>query len=243
MKLLSNAILATDLDNTLVGHKEKLEQLWSYFNTHNIKISLIYSTGRHFSSAMELIEEHQLPKPNILICDVGGSIYIGPNFEEDDLWRIVTSADWNPELILNVTNKYEEFKRQPLPNDYRLSFTVPNDPGYVKEVEEMLRLYFIAFHLKYSSNKDVDILPSHTNKGEALKYVLERYAPKHLRILIAGDSGNDVEMFTLGLPSVIVGNCQKELLPYSILPNVYLATESFAAGIQEGWDYFYQSTY
>ncbi|WP_158583004.1 HAD-IIB family hydrolase [Lysinibacillus yapensis] len=243
MKLLGNEILATDLDNTLVGHNEKLEQLWTYFQSQNIDISLIYITGRHFSSAMDLIEQQNLPKPNILVCDVGATIYIGPDLKEDDQWRIITSADWNPDLILRVTNQYEAFERQPLPNDYRLSFTVLNNPGCVKEVEETLNLYSLAFHLIYSSNKDVDILPSHTNKGAALKYVLEKYAPENPNILIAGDSGNDVDMMKLGLPSVIVGNSQNELRRYSYLPNVYLANESFASGIQEGWSYFYQSTY
>ena len=243
MRLLGNAILATDLDNTLVGHKEKLNQLWYYFKTQKIPISLIYITGRHYDSAMKLIKEHQLPRPSILICDVGASIYIGPTLEEDEQWRLITSADWNPELILNVTKQYKSLKRQPLPNDYRLSFTIENDPGYVKEIEEMLKLYCLAFYLMYSSNKDVDILPSHTNKGEALKYVLQKYAPDQFRILVAGDSGNDIDMLRLGLPAVIVGNCQNEIKRYRYLPNVYFAKDSFASGIQEGWDYFYQSAY
>ncbi|MDI7740498.1 HAD-IIB family hydrolase [Lysinibacillus fusiformis] len=243
MKLLSNEILATDLDNTLVGHKEKLDQLWYYFKSQKIPISLIYITGRHYSSAMKLIEEHNLPKPNILICDVGATIYIGENLEEDDQWRLITSADWNPDLILSVIKQYSGLKRQQLPNNYRLSFTIEDDPGYVKEVEEMLRLYCLAFYLMYSSNKDVDILPSHTNKGEALKYALQKYAPEQFRILVAGDSGNDVDMLRLGLPAVIVGNCQNEIKRYRYLPNVYFAKDSFASGIQEGWNYFYQSAY
>ncbi|HWK24194.1 MAG TPA: HAD-IIB family hydrolase [Ureibacillus sp.] len=243
MRLLGNAILATDLDNTLVGHKEKLEQLWSYFEMQNIPISLIYITGRHYSSAMKLIEDHELPKPDILICDVGATIYVGPNLEEDEQWRIITSADWNPDLILSVTKKYENLIRQPLPNEYRLSFTIQDNPGYVKEIEETLKLYCIAFYLMYSSNNDVDILPSHTNKGEALKYVLQKYAPNYFRILVAGDSGNDVDMLRLGLPSVIVGNCQDEIKRYKFLPNVYWADSSYASGIQEGWSYFYQTMY
>ncbi|HWL13153.1 MAG TPA: HAD-IIB family hydrolase [Ureibacillus sp.] len=243
MKLLGNEILATDLDNTLVGHKEKLNDLWYYFKTQKIPISLVYITGRHYASAMKLIEEHQLPKPKILICDVGASIYIGPDLEEDDQWRMITSADWNPDLILSVTKQYSKLERQPLPNDYRLSFKIHDDPGYVKEVEEMLRLYCFAFYLMYSSNKDVDILPSHTNKGEALKYVLKKYAPDRFRILVAGDSGNDIDMLRLGLPAVIVGNCQNEMKRYSYLPNVYFAKDEFASGIQEGWSYYYQSTF
>jgi sucrose-6F-phosphate phosphohydrolase len=243
MKLLGNEILATDLDNTLVGHNEKLERLWSYFKEQGIDISLVYITGRHFDSAMDLIAQHRLPKPDILVCDVGATVYMGPDLKEDDQWRIITSADWNPELILRVTNQYEPFERQSLPNDYRLSFTVLDNPSCVNEVEELLKLYSLNFHLIYSSNKDVDILPSHVNKGAALKYILEKYAPEHPNILIAGDSGNDVDMMKLGLPSVIVGNCQDELKRFSYLPNVYLASESFASGIQEGWSYFYQSAY
>ncbi len=239
MKLLGNEILATDLDNTLVGHPGKLEHLWSYFEVKNIDISLVYITGRHFDSAMELIEEHHLPKPNILICDVGATIYLGPDFLPDEQWQIMTSADWKPDIVLDIMERFKEVKRQPLPNDYRLSYIVKDKPDYVREIEEALREYHLAFHLIYSSNKDMDILPSHTNKGTALQYVLENYAPKDPKILVAGDSGNDLDMMRLGLPSVMVGNSQQELKQHSHLPNVYVANGSYALGIQEGWHYFY----
>ena len=91
----------------------------------------------------------------------------------------------------------------------------------------------------YSSGKDLDILPQNSGKGNALSFVLKKYYAKESRILIAGDSGNDLEMLSLGYPSVIVGNAEKELQSLKNTPLLYKAKGCYAAGIKEGWEFFY----
>ena len=72
-------ILATDLDGTLIPLSEDprntadLSLLAAQLTRHDV--TLIYITGRHFALAAVAIEEHRLPQPDWLICDVGTSIF------------------------------------------------------------------------------------------------------------------------------------------------------------------------
>ena len=72
-------ILASDLDGTLIpleGEPENqadLQRLAEQLDRHGV--TLVYSTGRHFASAAQAIDQFQLPQPDWLICDVGTSIF------------------------------------------------------------------------------------------------------------------------------------------------------------------------
>lgn len=232
-------MLATDLDGTFVGDKQALQGLLQHYQDTSLDIALVYITGRHFDSASDLIASEGLPKPDILITDVGTAIYSTEKLEEDRAWKDRMQTDWYPEDIIAITNQFPTLKRQPLPNDRRISFIIDNDEQLVQRLEMTLLDANTLHKLIYSSNRDLDILPAHSGKGEALSYVLQQYAKDDVQILIAGDSGNDIEMLSLGYPSVIVGNAQAELLQIDTHPQLYRATKGYAGGIHEAWLHFY----
>ncbi|MER2009014.1 MAG: HAD family hydrolase, partial [Psychrobacillus sp.] len=64
-------MLATDLDGTLVGDEKHLKELLTYYEGLEKKVTLVYVTGRHRQSAIELMKEANIPVPSILISDVG----------------------------------------------------------------------------------------------------------------------------------------------------------------------------
>ncbi|MFS0574619.1 HAD-IIB family hydrolase [Sporosarcina sp. 179-K 3D1 HS] len=234
-------MLATDLDGTLVGDEEALRSLLKYYEEQPYDVSFIYVTGRHLSSALLLIEEEGLPVPDILISDVGASIYVGKHFNEDAEWAKRMQANWDPVEIAGIVARFPELKRQLLPNEKRVSYTMENgDERTVYQVEEALIQEKLPHKLIVSSNRDVDILPMKSGKGEALQYVIDTYANDNVQVLIAGDSGNDLDMLSLDYPSVIVGNAQEELAILQPDPLLYRATSHCAGGIQEAWMHFYE---
>ena len=233
-------MLATDLDGTFVGDKQALQGLLNYYQEASLDVALVYITGRHFDSASDLIASEGLPKPDILVTDVGTAIYSTEKLEEDQAWKEQMQTNWYPEDIIAITNHFPTLKRQPLPDNRRISFTIDNDEKQVQRLETELLDAHIPHKLIYSSNRDIDILPSSSGKGEALSFVLQQYAKDDVQILIAGDSGNDIEMLSLGYPSVIVGNAQAELLQIDTHPQLYRAKKGYAGGIHEAWLHFYQ---
>ncbi|MCM3709592.1 HAD-IIB family hydrolase [Sporosarcina luteola] len=231
-------LLATDLDGTFVGDEEALGRLLEYFNSAPHEVALVYVTGRHFSSAQSLIAEEGLPIPNLLITDVGTSIYHADGLEDIN-WKRHMQEDWQPELIAEIAVTFPSLKRQELPDDRRVSFTVSDDVGAVDEFRKALDAQAIPHTFIFSSNRDIDVLPSRAGKGNALEYVLGKYARDDVKLLIAGDSGNDRDMLSLGHPSVIVGNAQPELLEMEPCENLFRANENCAGGIHEAWLHFY----
>ncbi|MCM3744481.1 HAD family hydrolase [Sporosarcina luteola] len=231
-------LLATDLDGTFVGDKDALGRLLEYFNSSPEEVALIYVTGRHLSSARALMAEEGLPLPDLLITDVGTSIYHTDGLEDIN-WKQDMQEDWQPGMVAEIAAAFPALERQELPDDRRVSFTVTDDIGAVDEFRKALDAEAIPHTFIFSSNRDIDILPSRAGKGNALEYVLRKYARDDVKLLIAGDSGNDRDMLSLGHPSVIVGNAQAELLEMEPCKNLFRANENCAGGIHEAWLHFY----
>lgn len=230
-------MLATDLDGTLVGNEEGLADLLAYYEGAPYEVDLVYVTGRHLDSARSLITEVSLPNPDLLITDVGTAIYHHDG--EDSRWKRKMKEHWQPDRIAKLAADFPGLKRQQLPNNRRVSFTVHGNQGEVERFRERLEQEGIPHKFIFSSNRDIDVLPPSAGKGRALKYVIEHYAAPDVQLLIAGDSGNDIDMLSLGHPAVIVGNAQSELLDMDDHPNLFRAKTHCAAGIHEAWLHFY----
>lgn len=232
-------MLATDLDGTLVGDQEALRQLVVHYDELPYETALVYVTGRHLASAVSLMEAEDLPQPDILITDVGAAIYRTDRLEEDEEWSRQMKADWQPNRIVEEASAFPALLRQDLPDHRRVSFTIPPNDRSVNEFGKVLNEKAIPHQMIVSSNRDVDILPRKSGKGNALTYVIDKYADQEVEVLIAGDSGNDIDMLTLGYPAVIVGNAQPELIAIASHPDLFRAREHCAGGILEAWHYFY----
>lgn len=231
-------ILATDLDGTLVGDPDGLQQLLEFYEEQVYDVSLIYITGRYFDSALSLIEEEKLPVPDILVTDVGSSIYIGNSFDKDLEWQKRIKANWMPDEIHAIAATVPGLTKQPMFLENRCSYYVADEKP-VEEFRNKLASSGIPHKLIFSGGKDVDIVPEESGKGRALQYLLDKYKVEDAKLLVAGDSGNDLEMLTLGFPSVIVGNAQPELLESDEHPRIFRAKKGFAGGIHEAWTHFH----
>lgn len=232
-------LLATDLDGTFVGDEEALGRLLQFFDGSPDEVALVYVTGRHLYSARSLMAEEELPLPDLLITDVGTSIYHSEELTEDLDWKECMQRDWQPGKIVEIAANFPMLRRQELPGDRRVSFTVDENLAAVDEFKEALREQAIAHSFIFSSNRDIDVLPWGAGKGNAIEYALKQYAMRGVQLLIAGDSGNDRDMLSLGHPSVIVGNAQPELLEMEPCKTLFIANENCAGGIHEAWLHFY----
>ncbi|TWT24631.1 HAD-IIB family hydrolase [Planomicrobium sp. CPCC 101110] len=233
-------LLATDLDKTFVGDREALKELLAFFEEQPYHVNLVYNTGRHFKSLQGLREAENLPAPDIAVTDVGTEIRIrnGEDFELDEEWDARMTENWRPEEIEKIASQFPGLKKQPVTGKNRSSYYVTDDET-AAEFGKQLSDAGIQHKFIYSGSKYVDILPTHGGKGQALRYIVEKYNLQDAKLLASGDSGNDTEMLTQGFPSVIVGNAHPELLAVPEDPTIYRASRGFAGGILEGWKYFH----
>ena len=233
-------LFITDLDGTLAGDAAALNQFKEFLSGFEQPPRLVYVTGRHLHSALELMEHDELTQPDTLITDIGTAIYTGQTLQEEPAWRQCMQQHWQPEAILDTGAKFSGLTLQDLPNTKRVSFFA-DDAETVRAFESELIRNDIAHKLIFSADTFVDVLPRDSGKGNAVNFVLDQIYSPDADILISGDTGNDAEMLELGYPSVIVGNGHPELDYLLDRPTVYKATRTHAAGIQEGWQHFYVS--
>jgi len=262
----NEAILATDLDGTLIPldgneqNKQDLVTLAGRLNDNNIQ--LIYVTGRHFESLMEMQQKHQLPMPEWIICDVGTSIYrrqpagdyqrIADYQEHQD--RIISSLPIRT-LQERVSSSVEGLRLQEDEKQGRFKLSYYTDADQLEQryhqVQQKLDEWDAPYSIIHSVdpfNGDglIDLLPADVSKAHALGWWV-RHADLHPDDLVfAGDSGNDYAALTAGYRAIVVGNADRKLAQRVYEAHttagwknrLYLAREQATSALLEGSRWF-----
>ncbi|MBE9096667.1 sucrose-phosphate phosphatase [Tychonema sp. LEGE 07203] len=238
-------LLVTDLDNTLVGDDEATQVFNQRLQSMRSQICLVYATGRSQASTCELIAQKQLLAPDYLIAGVGSEIYQDGTQDLD--WAEYLSQDWDKIAIASLAQQFKKLKPQPpqTQNPWKISYCLEpsaENNSIIQELQQTLTASGLAGQIIFSSNRDVDILPKTSNKGNALTYLQKRLQIPSELTLVCGDSGNDISMFEQDVRGVIVANAMSELLAWHREcggKNHYLAAAGCAWGIMEGMTYFW----
>ncbi|PSB18006.1 sucrose-phosphate phosphatase [Phormidesmis priestleyi ULC007] len=242
---MTQFLLVTDLDNTLVGDDralDKLNQRLTQCRQVN-GVKLVYSTGRSITSYQKLSTEVNLLEPDVLITAVGTEIYY-PGKVLDQKWTTQSSAGWNRDAIVAITQQFPQLVPQPESEQrsLKVSFLLDAEDAHIlPDLEAKIKHQGVDAQLIYSSNQDLDILSSRANKGNALAYIQQVLGFEFDRTIACGDSGNDIALFEQKTLGVIMGNAQPELLQWhhkNLSDDRYLAQGFCAAGILEGLQYF-----
>lgn len=84
-----------------------------------------------------------------------------------------------------------------------------------------------------------DVVPASPGKGWPLKWLCQRLGISLDQVLVAGDSGNDADMFRLpGVNGILVGNALAELSGAVSATNMFRASREMADGVMEGLRHF-----
>lgn len=239
-------LLVTDLDNTLVGDDEATQVFNQRLQSLRSQICLVYATGRSHASTSELIAQKQLLAPDYLIAGVGSEIYQDGTLDLD--WAEYLSQDWDKMAIVSLGQQFSELKPQSPKeqNPWKISYCLEpaaENSSTLQELQQKLTQSGLAAQIIFSSNRDVDILPQTSNKGNALTYLQKRLQIPSEATLVCGDSGNDISMFEQDVRGIIVANALSELLAWHRecgTKNHYLASSACAWGIMEGMAYFWE---
>jgi sucrose-6F-phosphate phosphohydrolase len=239
-------LLVTDLDNTLVGDDEATQVLNQFLQSKRSQICLVYATGRSHASTSELIAQKQLLAPDYLIAGVGSEIYQDGTLDLDLAEDF--SPGWDKMAIASLAQQFSQLKSQSPKeqNPWKISYSLEpaaENSSTVQALQQKLTESGLPAQIIFSSNRDLDILPQTSNKGNALTYLQKRLQIPSEATLVCGDSGNDISMFEQDVRGVIVANALSELLEWHRecgTENHYLAGSACAWGIMEGMAYFWE---
>jgi HAD superfamily hydrolase (TIGR01484 family) len=227
-------ILATDLDGTFLGgDRAARRRLYEMIEAQRRGLMLIFVTGRDLPFIRELCATTEVPWPDYVIGDVGTTIAGGRDLEPLEHLEGHIAAAWNGRggSVRALLDTAPGLTLQPTPFRYRVSYDYDPaafDHGRIAEIEKL------GLDVLISADRFLDVLPPGIAKGPTLLHLIAHLALDPRRVLVAGDTLNDLSLFETGLQGVAVGNSEAALLErLAGRKTVYHSEGAGAAGILE----------
>ncbi len=251
-------ILATDLDGTFLSPNanEPLSDLYKIIRDHRSEILLIFVTGRGYESILPLLDDSALPTPDYIIGDVGATILkrIQGTYVPVMSLQSQIAKKWpGREAILSKVSGIAGLQLQEVPQERRCSFYYESTE-ILAEVEEIATT--LGLNILCSADTYLDFLPMDVSKGNSLKLLLEAESLSEARVLVAGDTLNDLSLMQTGYKGVVVNNAEPALKKaVASHKTIYHAEKTGPGGILEamyfhgfnksfgGIDKVYETTY
>ncbi len=227
------------MDGTFLGGNEADRQrLYSFFEEDRADTVLIYVTGRGLETVIPLLSDPVLPRPDIIVCDVGATVVHGDDLEPIQPLQNQISRLWpGTRAVLQAIGDVDGLERQDVPQERRCSF-YSSDPELLRSVEG--RIEGLGCDLLFSAGRYLDVLPHGVNKGSTLEALVEHFDIPSERILTAGDTLNDRALLETPYRGVLVGNAEPALAQ-ALAPDgtrLLHATRAGAGGIIEALEHF-----
>jgi len=264
-------ILATDLDGTFIPgdhllpddpQLRALEVLRKRIASERLEV--VFVTGRHLDSVIEVMQRKHLPQPQWIIGDVGTSIFHreGPGCDQPyrplqsyvnhldqivgsfSIAQLTTQFSSDAELILQEPEKQGRHKL----SFYCKARTIARE---VRAIEHQLQKMGAPYRVvssvdPFNGDGLIDLLPLGTDKASALWWWAGFRNHAAGEIVFAGDSGNDLAALTAGFRAIVVGNADRTLADQVAAEHqrlghperAYLASGQATAGVLEGCRHF-----
>lgn len=234
-------LFCSDLDGTLLGLPAATARFTLRWRDLTEPPLLVYATGRTVAEVHEVVDAGLLPMPNYIIGALGTELFdrashvLFRSFHERFLAR------WDPALVEQVLARWPQAARQAetAQNSHKRSFLWR---GATREelqtVEQALAAAGLSARVIYSMDRFLDVLPEEGGKAAALRWLARQLDVPLSQVVVAGDSGNDRDLFELGgVRGILIG---EELNDLPSRPDVVLfrATRPAAGGVLEGLAHF-----
>jgi len=222
-------LLATDLDGTFLGGRPEHRQALYQLINGNRDVQLVFVTGRGLEAVMPLLADPAIPQPDYIICDVGGTVVDG-SLQPVQPLQAAIDARWPGEhVVAEAMRAFPELERQEVPQRRRCSYFCHVDAVTPAMAELAAGL---GCAVLYSDSRYLDILPAGVNKGSTLTALVEHLGIERQRVLVAGDTLNDLSMFEAGFQGVCVGRSEAGLIEATRhLPATLHADDAGCGGI------------
>jgi len=191
-------------------------QIKTFFEDYADKITIVGDNGAVFFDKNEELKVESIPNDIVerilhyliennyhldLILDAEKTAYVLKEVEEEkkDRFRIYHT-------------KVEEIDSYfPLPDDNftKFSFDTPIDETY-NIIDDLTEEFGDVVQSVTSGHGNIDIIKKNTNKGTAMKYLLDLWGISPDNLMTFGDGGNDIEMLKLAKYSYAMENASPD---------------------------------
>ena len=260
-------LICTDLDRTLLpnGTQPESQQAREYFSRlcQREEVTLVYVSGRNKKQVEKAITCYRLPRPALVISDVGTKIYDlrGGDWSTVHEWETEIAPDWRGMTSGDLRHLFQDIRGLQLQerekqNIYKLSYYFSLHQGKQKLTEQLQqRLDEHKLHASLIWSVDdpagiglLDITPRSATKLHAIEFMRQALEFPLADTIYAGDSGNDLQVLTSPIQAILVANATEAIREEALLgakrfgtiDSIYLAKGSdfgngnYSTGIIEG---------
>lgn len=220
-------LLVTDVDDTLAGDWSSLCE----FAKSCASVLLVLNSSRPRDSLTPTMTAFPSDlRIDGVVSALGTEIEVGG--KSCYKWQ-ERFADWDRSLVDRIL---AEEACEPHPHDmqtaFKASFAVPASRW--SAVAEKIFQTVPGSRVITSGKSDFDVIPATADKGAAALHVAALLGIPLDRMIVAGDSGNDLSMFEVADRAIAVGNARRELIAAADPARTYFARAPRAAGLIEG---------
>jgi sucrose-6F-phosphate phosphohydrolase len=238
-------LLVADVDDTLLGGPEAdLVALMTALAGRPAGCLVAYNSSRPCASLRNsLANEPNLRPPDYLIGALGTEMEDGLTGRSVAGYqrRLERDGRWQRETVVTIIERWEL-----TPHDaqyqtpFKASYDLP-DPALLPAIRAALQAAPLEVQIIHSGGRHLDIIPQQAGKETAVAYLRQQHQIAAECVAVAGDSGNDRDMFTAPYRGIIVGNADADLRQLTG-DHIYHAQSPQAAGVLEGlrhWGFLY----
>lgn len=236
--------LISDIDGTLVDEQQTtgLAELKQWINSNDSDLGFGLASGRNLELVKKAIDDYELPEPDILICSAGSEIFYTPDYEPDKGWESHISYLWKRDEIEKLLTLFPKLTLQEkaAQREFKLSYYVTKDftDEDLNSIYKLLYENKLRAKLLLTENRFLDILPFRASKGNAIRFLSNKWRMPVEKFLTAGNSGNDIDMLKGRVKGIVVANHSPEMVSLKNLKDIYFANKNLAEGVLEGLTYY-----
>lgn len=227
-------LLVSDVDDTLTGDDEALGRLAAAWEQASGTLTVVYNSSRPCASIRQTIAGGRgLPMPDIIIGALGTEIEDGRTGQRLAGYEDLLTLHWEREEVdalarsLGFVSHAAEYQT-PL----KASYDVDGEADYHRFLDGLAKRGLRA-KVVFSNRIKLDVVPEAAGKGRAIRYLAGRLDVADDHVVVAGDSGNDIDMFVAPFRGIVVGNADADLRALRG-DTIYFAGGYHAAGVLEG---------
>jgi sucrose-phosphate synthase len=250
-RLASGTMLVSDIDYTLLddggkGDPRALARLGETLERGRIGFGL--ASGRSLELVEAVLRSHDLPSVDVVISSVGSEIHYpdrrggAQRWIADGAYAEHLRHGWQREALVELLAGLDlEPQEHEAQREFKLSYYL-SDASRADEVRTSVERAITEAGLKAtvitSHGRFLDVLPHRASKGQAVRFLAQKWGLDPRHVAVAGDSGNDEEMLRGPYRGIVVGNHAPEIAHLKGRRGIYFARGAFAAGVLEGLEHW-----